>query len=270
MLHAADCAHLIVDRYDDRSALALARHAVAAYDDGDGYARLCLGGDWECARGVETGATQVGLASSPEAIVVAVRGSEEGVDWWEDLRSAFRRPASRAYGRSDIPGSIGRGFAAQARRVWPDLAWWIEHEMRHHPRAPVYWTGHSLGAAVAPLLMEQARLDFGRRAAHGGYLFETPRLGNMEFVTYWDSRHPHVQSVAHAWRGVVDIVTRLPPRWTGARHVCRERLTVIRGGVTAGTTEGYAGWRLVSRLGASVRAHGMARIVTTLEGRVAA
>jgi triacylglycerol lipase len=129
-----------------------------------------------------------------EFAALVFRGTEQGVqDLMTDLgvgMEAFR---------SQGPG-VHLGFRSALDSVWPQ----IEEELSR-VAAPVFFTGHSLGAALATLAA-------ARRRPKALYTFGSPRVGNEDFVAT-------LAGVA-IYRVVddADAVATLPPEWLGFRH----------------------------------------------------
>jgi len=103
--------------------------------------------------------------------------------------------------------------------VWRELA--ASQELRGRP---VWFTGHSLGAAHATLagdrfLRDGARLGLGTLG--GIYSFGCPLVGDRRFVDGFNRRCGE-----QSWRFVndQDAVTRVPPPLLEYRHVNNERL----------------------------------------------
>ncbi len=96
--------------------------------------------------------------------------------------------------------NVHRGFMQALDSVWAEIA-----DELTRLTCPVYYTGHSLGAALATLAA-------ARRTPRALYTFGSPRVGNQAFV----------DSLAHIpiYRIVddQDIVTTLPPESLGFRH----------------------------------------------------
>ena len=94
-----------------------------------------------------------------------------------------------------------KGFEAAVDSVWDE----IEREL-NVLSCPLFYTGHSLGAALAVLAAS-------RHAPQAVYSFASPRIGNEAFVA----------SLADVpvYRVVddEDAVTSLPPKLLGFRHV---------------------------------------------------
>jgi triacylglycerol lipase len=101
------------------------------------------------------------------------------------------------------PGKPGAhmGFEAALESVWHA----IDEELRRIT-SPVYYTGHSLGAALATLAA-------ARRAPWAVYTFGSPLVGNAEFGVTLE-RVPIYRVVDDA-----DAVTLVPPDTFGFRHI---------------------------------------------------
>jgi len=145
--------------------------------------------------------TQAYLVMGDDArfAVLAFRGTERGV---RDLLTDLKLYPRRRHGGG---GLVHRGFDQALESVWPG----VEAALSRIP-CPVFYTGHSLGAALATLAA-------ARRAPAALYTFGSPRVGDRAFI----------ESLRHvpAFRVVDDIdgVTRMPPRILGFEHLGEER-----------------------------------------------
>ena len=94
-------------------------------------------------------------------------------------------------------GNVHRGFGYLIRQIWPSIA-----NTLGNIRKPLYFTGHSLGGALATL----AASLYAPQAA---YTFGAPRIGDCEFsralcgVNLFNVINPH------------DVITQLPPSRLG-------------------------------------------------------
>ena len=172
--------------------------------------------------------------------VVALRGTSDGVEWWDDANAVFKTPFK-------IPncGRIGSGFARiyntleVVERTAGDAAVMAPHSLRAAGgfsaqiadligrRAPaaahvaglsaeasVEVTGHSLGAALATLYtMENACTNKITNPAI--CTFASPRVGDADFVSAFNALG------LTSWRIVnqPDIVPNLPPKSFGFAEV---------------------------------------------------
>lgn len=125
---------------------------------------------------IECAGTTVHVLASPEAVIIAFRGTDSAYDWlvtdaWTDLESFTDFPFD--YRR------VHRGF----RNALGAVANKIDDALKD-PKAtgkPRWITGHSLGGALAVLLAARQTLLQGH-AVQGVYTFGQPRVGNWSFV----------------------------------------------------------------------------------------
>jgi hypothetical protein len=142
--------------------------------------------------------TQAMLVESegpPAFAVLVFRGTEQTL---KDFLSDIEVGAKVIFG-----GEVGvhEGFAKAIDSLWGD----IDEELATL-RCPVFYTGHSLGAALATLAAS-------RRAPQAVYTFGSPLVGNRSFVASLDN--------VPVYRVVdgTDTVTFVPPEILGFRHV---------------------------------------------------
>lgn len=161
-----------------------------------------------CAR-TDTQVMLVTSGSPPEFAVLVFRGTDSQHDRITDLNVglqflAFHRPG------------LHRGFRKALDSVWPE----IEAELATLD-CPVFYTGHSLGGALATLAA-------ARRAPNRAvYTFGSPRVGNLAFARAL--RHLPIHRVVDD----IDIVAMVPPALLGFAHVGRAvRLRATRGNGT--------------------------------------
>ena len=113
---------------------------------------------------------------------------------------------------------VHKGFREALDLVWPQLVAAIK------PLADrrVWFTGHSLGGALATLaadrlVRERAREGLGELG--GVYTFGSPLVGDRRFVDGFNSR---VGDRSFRFVNDQDAVTRVPPPLVGYRHVNTE------------------------------------------------
>lgn len=168
--------------------------------------------------------TQCYVAHNERFAVVAFRGTESGARSLMDLRQIALDVEDDAHfllTPFGPGGSIHRGFAAAAGVVWEDANGF--RGLRSHlsdlagTRA-LWFTGHSLGAAVATVaavLCEQT----GMRVA-GLYNFGSPRVGDAEFAAHFRTLFPGDSGRDYQrFTNERDIVALVPPEPFGYRHV---------------------------------------------------
>jgi triacylglycerol lipase len=146
---------------------------------------------------IDLDGTQCYVAWKADAVIVAFRGTQptERVDILNDIdfpRVAWDRPGEEVH----------EGF-----RKALDVAWsGVLAEIQRHPDRPVWFTGHSLGAAVATLAADRFLSVTG--VLPWLYIIGSPRVGDAAFVGGFNERFS-----GRAFRYVNhhDVVTELPP-----------------------------------------------------------
>ena len=179
----------------------------------------------------------------PNQFVLAIRGTSNGIEWWDDVnattRVPFKVPNCGAVGMGfariydtleviDVPSSVSPA-ATESLRATGGFSQQVSELVRHRanvtPKAEgleaptsIEVTGHSLGAALATLyVMENAQTDKISNPAL--CTFASPLVGDSTFADAFNA----VQVTS--WRVVnqQDIVPKLPPEILGFRHVEREQ-----------------------------------------------
>lgn len=196
--NAAWMADLALLAYDDPPHVAAALERV-------GYA---LSGRQPLLAAKGRGAAQAYVAHNDHNVLVVFRGSEipyasstrgfavKLLDALQDTLANLRV----AMTPWDQLGNAHTGFASALDEVWARMeAGWLAPLAGQTGGRRVWFTGHSLGAAIAAL----AALRFGRPA--GLYTFGAPRIG--------DAALAHSAASLPAWRVVLrrDLITRVPP-----------------------------------------------------------
>lgn len=124
-------------------------------------------------------------ASSTQFRALVFRGSDEPIDWLSNLGVDLNRWVGA--------GHVHEGFRDAFETVWPEI-----EQALNEDDSPVYYAGHSLGAAMATLAA-------ARRSPRALYTYGSPLVGDKIFV----------ESLAgvRAYRIVNnrDVVTTLPP-----------------------------------------------------------
>jgi hypothetical protein len=132
--------------------------------------------------------THAYVAQSAAAAIVAFRGTDDYVDVLKDLQ-IMRVPSERG-------AQVHAGFKESLELIWPQMRPHLE-ELSASGRA-LWFTGHSLGAALATLAA--GRIE----GAHVVYTFGSPRVGDKRFAREFP---------VPVWRVVNnnDLVPHLPP-----------------------------------------------------------
>ncbi len=154
---------------------------------------------------LESENTQVFVAADSQAVVCAFRGTEsdQSEDWMTDANLKF------------APGPLNskchRGFTSALKHVWKDLRKVLE-DFRDASQN-IWFTGHSLGGAVA-MLAAATQLDEEKPVA-GLYTFGQPRAGDRGFAIRFDAL---LGDRTFRFVNQQDIVTRVPPRVLNYNH----------------------------------------------------
>ena len=101
-------------------------------------------------------------------------------------------------------GKVHGGFKQEVDDVWMDLLEELEHNDQLKVRKNVYFTGHSLGAAMATI-------SATRYQPKELFTFGSPRVGGPLFIKNIKCDHYRIMNNN-------DIVCRMPPAWLGFVH----------------------------------------------------
>lgn len=132
--------------------------------------------------------------------IVACRGTEPGE--WNDLKADVNALSVLA----ESVGRVHRGFKKEVDDLWPKL----ENALRENEKT-LWFTGHSLGGAMATICAGRCKLSEIPSNPKGLFTFGSPRVGNRRYINYVKIHH-------YRWVNNNDIVCRVPPPWMGYRH----------------------------------------------------
>lgn len=155
--------------------------------------------------------------------IVVFRGTE--AHEWNDIQADVNALTALA----ETVGKVHRGFKQEVDDLWPDL----EASLTINTK-PVWFTGHSLGGAMATICAGRCLLSHIRSEPEGLFTFGSPRVGDRRYVNY--TQIPH-----YRWVNNNDIVVRVPPFWLGYRHSGQEYYLD-----RFGRLRNLQGWRRVS------------------------
>ncbi len=136
--------------------------------------------------------------------VIACRGTEP--TQWNDIRA----DVNAAVVLAETVGKVHRGFKQEVDDLWPCLELALKHNAK-----PIWFTGHSLGGAMATICAARCLLSNIWSTPSGLFTFGSPRVGNGRYIN-------HVTVSHYRWVNNNDIVTRVPPAWLGFRHSGKE------------------------------------------------
>jgi hypothetical protein len=158
-------------------------------------------GDWS---GTAKG-TQGFFASNPKFAILAFRGTEKS-DWTDLLADLAAVPTNEDTGSNSPEGpsktTVHLGFQVALNSVWDQTSKMLNDYRAANPAASIFFTGHSLGAALATLAI--ARFNGGRTAL---YTYGSPRVGNTPFC---DDVQNRAELGIHRFVDNHDLVTTVP------------------------------------------------------------
>ncbi|MEO0456762.1 MAG: lipase family protein [Cyanobacteria bacterium P01_A01_bin.114] len=186
--------------------------------------------------------TQLAILEDPatQLAIIVFRGSDADRDWdtniqlnqdeyeWsrqekqkyrEQIKEEVTDPVAEqkelvypnTYSKASTPVKMHRGFISAYLSV-RDL---IHQHVQSSSATQYRITGHSLGGALANLCAIDLQYNFGTNIAVEAYTFGAPKVGNQAFVDSYNRRVPDNWRVVNGW----DVVSGLPRRWQGYRHV---------------------------------------------------
>ena len=129
-------------------------------------------------------------------IVVVCRGTE--VKEWEDIKADLS--IARVPSRTGI-GKVHRGFRTYTDKIWEPIK---SHLKKSHNKV-LWFTGHSLGAAMATLMVRRCVFDKELPTPVALFTYGSPRVGNREYINEFNNKVTH-----HRWVNDGDIVTKSP------------------------------------------------------------
>jgi triacylglycerol lipase len=184
----------------DRS-LALAEVAMVSYLPVDQAERAANQLGFDRTTFVERDGAQAYLFENDRDRVLACRGTEPNE--WNDIRA----DANAFTDLAETVGRVHRGFKREVDDIWPH----IEPYLTEHDERDLWFTGHSLGGAMAQLAAGRCDLAHIPATPRAVVTFGSPRIGNQRYVA--SNRVEHVR-----WVNNNDIVTTVPPMWLRYRH----------------------------------------------------
>lgn len=136
--------------------------------------------------------------------VLVCRGTEPNE--WNDVKADANAVAVLA----ETVGRVHRGFKQEVDDLWPVLEVALTDN-----RLPVWFAGHSLGAAMATICAVRCKMSPIPSYPAALFTYGSPRVGDRAYVN-------HCPLVHFRWVNNNDVVTRVPPTWMGYRHGGRE------------------------------------------------
>lgn len=153
--------------------------------------------------------TQGFIAEYQDRIVIAFRGSSSLPDWLTNF-NVFTNPSPLASGR------VHQGFQ---NALFPTLVKILSNVQRldPHRQKDIWVTGHSLGGALAVLLV--AMLIEDGVHVRGLYTFGAPRVGDRDFAETFNEKFIRtMKGVAYRVVNEGDLIPHLLPEFLNFRH----------------------------------------------------
>ena len=164
--------------------------------------------------------TQVYCWNDKDIACVAFRGTEP--TQWSDIKADLK------IRKVKVPtGFVHRGFKDALDEVWEDVLKWLNEQKRES----VFFTGHSLGGALATL----AASRWNTITTHL-YTYGSPRVGGRKFVKSF------LSSDRYRFRNNNDIVTRVPFEILGYKHVSGDGGKFIYFNVDGNVSKRFSRW----------------------------
>lgn len=136
--------------------------------------------------------------------VVVCRGTEPNE--WNDIQA----DANALTALSETVGRVHRGFKREVDDLWP----YLEEALAENDR-PIWFTGHSLGGAMAKICALRCIVSKLKFEPEQLFTYGSPRVGDRKYVKYIELDHLR-------WVNNNDCITRVPPVFLGYRHSGRE------------------------------------------------
>lgn len=168
------------DQAEASAAAALAGFPDATFYDRDGSQAYRFRNDHDC--------------------VIACRGTEPNE--WNDVKA----DADARSVLAETTGKVHGGFKQEVDDLWPMLETALTEN-----KQPLWFCGHSLGAAMATICAGRCFLSHINSRPEELYSYGSPRVGNKAYINYVKLAH-------YRFVNNNDIVTRVPPAWLGFRH----------------------------------------------------
>ena len=146
--------------------------------------------------------TQCFVANNEDFAIIVFRGTElrrrTGATDWSNVIADIEADANIILTDSGQGGNVHKGFKDALDEVWKTEGLFQYISSKDTPNRTIWFTGHSLGAALATL----AASRYGK--VHGLYTFGSPRVGDAAFKK-------NFRINTYRFVNNKDIVTRVPP-----------------------------------------------------------
>jgi hypothetical protein len=144
----------------------------------------------------------IGFAlASPQHTIVAFRGTSNPAEWINNLRT---NQSSFVYEGTSY-GNVHRGFLNLYKRLNEQI---FKAAQTFDTNRPCYFTGHSLGGALATLAAAEITLRLPALKPQAQlYTYASPRVGDLDFTQFYRQQVPNSYRVLN----LCDTVPMTPP-----------------------------------------------------------
>lgn len=203
--------------FDSTNAFMLAQMSHIAYSS-DATIKEQVKGKWKLPN-YEWISNRCFVASTPRYIIVVFRGTnpKDYKDWLVDVK--FRKTGH------ELGGKVHYGFNKSFDEIEEQLGKVLSRFGVN--TIPVWFTGHSLGGAMALLAAAKFRENIG-----GIYTYGQPRVGNKKFARAFSEKIPlrRVHRVVYQeWTRLKDGVVHIPASIQGFVHIPLSYWLLARG-----------------------------------------
>jgi triacylglycerol lipase len=185
-------------------ALVMAELSMIAYNDPVEAAEAARRIGFPEAELFDEGGSQAYRFRNAFDVVIACRGTEPTE--WNDIQA----DANAVMAVVGTFGKVHSGFNGEVDDLWPLL-----EELLQGVTQPVWFCGHSLGAAMATICSFRCMTSTLPQKPRELHTFGSPRVGCRKYIRHAEVTH-------YRWVHNNDVVTRVPPAWLGYRHAGQE------------------------------------------------
>jgi triacylglycerol lipase len=187
-----------------RRSLVMAELAMIAYNDEAEAQRAARAIGFPEVQLVDNDGSQAFRFRNEHDVVLTCLGTE--ITEWNDIKA----DANAIMSALGALGNVHSGFNREVDDLWPVL----EETLRGETQ-PVWFCGHSLGAAMATICSYRCKASSIAKDPQELHTFGSPRVGCKRWIRHADVTH-------YRWVHNNDLVTRVPPVLMGYRHCGNE------------------------------------------------
>ena len=187
-----------------RRSLVMAELAMIAYNDEAEAKRAAAAIGFPEAQLFDKDGAQAFRFRNEHDVVLTCRGTE--ITEWNDIKA----DANAVMSVLGALGNVHSGFNQQVDTLWPKL-----EELLRGDTQPVWFCGHSLGAAMATICAYRCQKSAIAGNPQELHTFGSPRVGCRKYIRHAEVTH-------YRWVHNNDLVTRVPPVFMGYRHCGNE------------------------------------------------